>query len=149
MAAKKPLPPSYFNVSVLLLAITHFFIPIAILTYYPWNLIGVIPIIFGIYLNLAADKQMKEIQTTVKPFEESSHLIEDGVFAFTRNPMYLGMVLILAGIAILLGSLTPLIICLIFAFLMFRIFIRGEEEMLETIFGQKWLNYKKKVRRWI
>jgi len=149
MAKRKPLPPSYFLLSIALIGITHFTLPIAILIYFPWNLTGCVLLAFGIYLNLAADKQMKQRQTTVKPFENSSYLIEDGIFAITRNPMYLGMAAILTGIAILLGSLTPFIVCFFFSYAIYHIFIRAEEKMLEKVFGQQWLNYKKKVRCWL
>lgn len=96
-----------------------------------------------------ADRAFKKVETTVKPHEESTTLITDGVFRLSRNPMYVGFVLILLGIAIFVGSLTPYAVVIVFPILMDRIFIRGEERMLEETFGGAWLEYKKKVRRWI
>ena len=63
--------------------------------------------------------------------------------------MYLGMVLILLGIAILMGSLMPFFVVIVFATLMEVVFIKTEERMLEQKFGSVWLEYKKKVRRWL
>jgi protein-S-isoprenylcysteine O-methyltransferase Ste14 len=63
--------------------------------------------------------------------------------------MYLGMVLILLGIAVLMGSLTPYAIVVVFTVLMDMIFIRVEEKMLEEKFGKVWLEYAQKVRRWV
>jgi len=63
--------------------------------------------------------------------------------------MYLGFMLILAGIAVFMGSLTPYAVVVVFAVLMEVVFIRVEERMLEQKFGEAWLAYKAKVRRWI
>jgi protein-S-isoprenylcysteine O-methyltransferase Ste14 len=67
----------------------------------------------------------------------------------SRNPMYLGMVLILTGIALLLRSLSPFLVILPFAILLERSFIRVEEGMLARKFGPKWEAYKAKTRRWL
>ena len=116
---------------------------------FPWNLIGILPLGFGVLLNLIADKAFSRNNTTVKPFEESTALITDGVFRFSRHPMYLGMVLMLFGLAILLGKLSPLLVLPVYVILMESVFIRTEEKMLEEMFGDSWTNYKQKVRRWI
>jgi protein-S-isoprenylcysteine O-methyltransferase Ste14 len=116
---------------------------------YPWRLLGCAPLLFGIILNLLADKAFKHDRTTVKPFEESASLITSGVFRFSRHPMYLGMVLILVGIALLLGSLLPFLVIPAFVILMDVIFIRTEERMLADKFGDTWKKYQENVRRWI
>jgi len=63
--------------------------------------------------------------------------------------MYLGFMLILAGVAILIGSLTPWAIIVIFPILMDRHFIEIEEHMLAERFGQTWQEYKRRTRRWL
>ena len=85
----------------------------------------------------------------MQPFEGSSCLVTDGLYRFSRNPMYLGMVLILLGVALLLDSLTPLWVIALFVGWIHSQFIRHEEEMLFAQFGQDWLEYKARVRRWI
>jgi protein-S-isoprenylcysteine O-methyltransferase Ste14 len=105
--------------------------------------------VIGVSLNLMADAVFKREQTTVKPFEKSTALVVTGVFQISRHPMYLGMVLILLGIAILMGTLTPLIVVVIFGILMELVFVRAEESMLEEQFGATWLAYKKQVRKWV
>lgn len=149
MNKKKSLPPTYFNISLILIFISHYFINILKFIYFPVTLIGIIPIITGCYLNLSADKNFKKYNTTVKPYEESSCLIKIGVFKFSRNPMYLGMFLILVGISILLGSIIPFIISVFYAFMINCIFISTEEKMLSEKFGDEWTEYKLNVRRWI
>lgn len=75
---------------------------------------SVIPAALGAALNLIADSAFRTAKTTVKPFQESAALITDGVYRISRHPMYLGLVLILRGLDILLGSLTPFLIVPIF-----------------------------------
>jgi len=131
------------------MAAIHFLLPLKRIILSPFNLLGAIPLALGIAFNLIADRAFKKNGTTVKPFEKSTVLITGGVFGISRHPMYLGFVLILTGVAILMGSLTPYLVIVAFAILMDAIFIRAEEEMLEETFGDVWLKYKKRVRRWI
>ncbi len=149
MNKKKPLPPTYFNSSIFLIILIHFIWPGRMIIYFPWNLLGIIPVIIGAVLNLMADRAFKINKTTVKPFEESSSLITTGVFKISRNPMYLGMALVLSGVCIFLGSITPYIIVVLFIMLVQTIFITGEEKMLADTFGDAWLEYKKKTRSWL
>jgi protein-S-isoprenylcysteine O-methyltransferase Ste14 len=114
-----------------------------------WSFLGFVPIVLGLGITLAADKLFKQAQTTVHPFKESSLLITVGVYRLSRNPMYLGMTLVLLGVALLLGSLTPFIYIPIFVILINEKFIKTEEKMLEEQFGRTWLEYSLRVGRWI
>jgi protein-S-isoprenylcysteine O-methyltransferase Ste14 len=149
MTQKRILPPTYFMFFIVLMAVLHFLLPVAVVVHYPWWLMGGVPLALGIVLNLVADHAFKQYQTTVKPYEESSTLMTSGVFRLSRNPMYLGMVLILVGIAVLVGSLTPFVVIPFFIVLMNRVYITVEERMLEQKFGENWQAYVAKVRRWI
>ena len=149
MKKKRVLPPAYLLLSIATMVLLHFLIPISKIAPYPWNLLGILLLLIGVALNLIADAAFKREQTTVKPFEKSAALVVTGVFGISRHPMYLGMVLILLGIAVLMGTLTPLIVIVIFSILMEFVFVRTEEKMLEVQFGATWLAYKKKVRKWI
>ena len=143
------LPPLYLFTSLAAMVLLHFFIPVYEVTPYPLNIIGLIPLALGIILNLAADKALKKHGTTVKPYEESTRLITTGVYQYSRNPMYLGMVLILIGVALLMGSLTPYIIVPGFIVAIEQVFIRAEESMLHEEFGHDWTAYRENVRRWL
>jgi len=145
----KVLPPTYLLVAILIMVAIHFVLPVQKIVPVPWNMLGIVPLACGIALNLVADGAFRRVQTTVKPFEASSALVTGGVFGITRNPMYLGYVLILLGVGLILGSLTPSIVLPVFAILMDRVFIRVEERMLARRFGQAWVEYKNNVRRWI
>jgi len=145
----KLMPTTFLLVAMLLCLALNFLIPITYLFLAPINLLGLIPLLIGLWLNLSADRAFKRADTTVKPFEESNSLIEDGVFRFSRNPMYFGFALILLGISILLRSLSPYIVVVLFVLLIDRMYIRYEEQMLETKFGYEWKAYRSRVRKWI
>ncbi len=149
MQTRKPLPPTYFYVAIVLIIVLHVLVPGPQVFSSPWRYVGVIPLSLGSAFSVLADQAFKRFGTTVKPFEESTYLVTDGVFRLSRNPMYLGFVLLLAGIAMLLGSLTPWIVVAVFPFLMDMRFVRAEEAMLEALFGDSWLEYKQRVRRWL
>ena len=149
MKTKKVLPPTYLLIAIMLVLAFHFVLPVYKFVPVPWNILGVVPLACGVALNLVADGAFHQAQTTVKPFEESMALITTGAFRISRNPMYLGYVLILVGVALIVRSLTPYVVILVFAILMDRVFIRVEEQMLEKQFDQAWLEYAQSVRRWI
>jgi protein-S-isoprenylcysteine O-methyltransferase Ste14 len=147
--ATKMLPPSYLFFSLLVMIGLHFVLPLVNVIDYPWSLLGCIPLIVGMALNLIADQAFKRADTTVKPFQESSALITGGVFGISRHPMYLGMVLMLFGMAVLLGTLTPFFVVPVFGLLMQNRFIAVEERMLAVRFGAEYTDYKARVRQWI
>lgn len=131
------------------MTLLHHLFPLIQLISYPWNASGLIPLAAGIILNLNADTLFKKHHTTVKPFEESSVLITSGAFRLSRNPMYLGMALILAGAGVLMGSLSPFTLIPVFVIIIDKHFIAPEQRMLDQQFGDDWRHYKARVRRWI
>jgi len=149
MPIKKILPPTYVLIAIVIMAVLHLLFPVTVIISLPWNVIGLLPLLLGIGINLMADNALRKVKTTVKPFEESSALVTSGVYRISRHPMYFGFVLILIGVAVIMGSLTPFLIVPAFAILIDVVFIRVEERMLEDEFGRTWLNYKRQVRRWI
>ena len=149
MKKRQPLPPTYFIIYLLLTIGLHFILPIMQLIYFPYKYSGILLMGIGIWLNLWADGLFKRKNTTVKPFEKSSALILEGPFRFSRHPMYLGMVVGLLGVAIILGSLIAFLVPIAFLITMHIVFIRCEEKALEQVFGQEYLDYKKRVRCWL
>jgi len=149
MKTKQIYPPTYVLIAIVVMLVLYFTFSGNKLIPLPWKLLGLVPLVIGVALNLIADGAFHKADTTVKPFQESAALLTDGVYRFSRHPMYLGFVLILIGAAILLGTLTPWAMIPIFVVLMEVVFIQVEERMLGEKFGPAWLAYKKKARRWI
>lgn len=142
-------PPGFLFLALAAMGILHVLWPGRKFIPFPWTFLGLLPLGVGIGFNLVADQVFRKVGTTVKPSEQPTVLVTDGLFRFSRNPMYLGFVLLLAGVVVLLGSLTPCLVVLTFGIVMDRGFIAIEECMLEKTFGQPWREYRKSVRRWV
>ncbi len=145
----KILPPAYFAVALGAMAGLHFVWPVAQYLSYPGILVGLVPLGIGFVLNLAADRQFKRHQTTVKPFQRSSALVTGFPFSVSRNPMYVGLTLWLVGLALMMGTVTPWVVVIVFQIVMDLRFVRAEERMLAETFGSEWESYRARVRRWI
>lgn len=104
--------------------------------------------LFGIMMSAISAGMFKQAKTGIEPFEEATTLITGGFYRVTRNPMYLGMFLMLFGVAFLMGSLGALLPLLMFVLIIRNNFVLGEERFLEAAFGQGYLDYKSGVRRW-
>ncbi|MFZ2095172.1 MAG: isoprenylcysteine carboxylmethyltransferase family protein [Anaerolineales bacterium] len=149
MMNRKVMPTTYLLIALLVMLILRFSQPLDQIIPTPWNFLGIVPLLLGIVINLFADKALHEANTTVKPFQESNALVTGGVYGFSRHPMYLGFVMVLIGVAILLGALAPWAIVAIFILLLEIVYIQVEERMLSEKFGSSWMDYKRKVRRWM
>ena len=145
----KLMPTTYLFVLLVLTVVLHFIYPVKQIIYTPFTIIGILFIISGFAINIWADTMFKKTQTTVKPFEEPSALLTSGPFRISRHPMYLGMLMILIGTSILLGSLITFVFPVLFVVMMEIIFIIFEEKNMIKMFNIKYLAYKKTVRRWI
>ena len=144
------LPPVFLFAALASMAALHLVLPLVQLSTSSWRLIvGGCLVGAGIIINLWADRLFKQKGTSVKPFETSTTLVISGPFAFSRHPMYLGMLLLLAGVALCLGSLSPWFVVPAFVWQITRRFVRPEERKLEETFGETYLEYKRKVRRWL
>ena len=148
--AKHPIfPPFYFLGAVaLMLALDHF-LPVLVLFEPPVTYLGWLPFGLAVAVALAVNGRFKRAGTTIKPFETSHALVTDGVFAFSRNPIYLGMTVGLLGLFLALGSLSPLAVVPPFVYVIRTRFIAVEEQMLEAAFGEAYRDYRARVRRWL
>lgn len=144
-----PLPPVLFLGALLIQGAVHALVPSAQVIPSSWDLPGLLIVIGGLAVVVVADQQFKRAGTTVKPFEDSTTLVTSGVFAISRNPMYLGMVVMLFGVAIGLGSLVSLAVPLAFAWMLSVRFILPEERRLTQLFGEQYSEYMRRVRRWL
>ena len=110
MERKQILPPTYFLVSILFMGALRLFLPIRKVIVSPYNYFGILPILIGAVVNMWCSSFYNKVKTTVKPFEPSSYLVTEGLYRFSRHPMYVGMVLILVGLAVLLGTIGPVLV---------------------------------------
>lgn len=141
-------PPTLLLILLILMPTAHLVLPITLLLPFPWNLVGVGLMIAGIALNIIADQLFKGYGS-ISACRGPDVLVTGGPYALSRNPMYLGFALILVGVAVLLGSLSPLLIAASFFPLTNRLFIRSEEAELAWLEGDEWQAYAANVRRWL
>ena len=146
---RRILPPVWFLLAVLLAIGLHYVMPIMRVVPAPWSYSGALLVVLGLAISATGAGAFKRVGTPVVPFEPSTTLVTDGLYRFTRNPMYLGLVLALLGAAILLGSLGALVPVPLFTWILQTQFIKGEERFLEEIFGERYLAYQQRVRRWL
>ena len=113
--------------------------------------VSIILVVVGIVIGLIAIRRFYQVDTTVLPSEmdSSSVLVTGGIFKISRNPMYLAMATVIAGVGVGLGTWVMLPILGLFVFWITENQIKLEEHALVKIFGSKFEDYKSKVRRWI
>ena len=111
--------------------------------------VGSALVALGLALNITASRRFEAVGTPIRPGTRSTSLETGGVFAYSRNPMYLGMALILFGAALALGTATAFLVAPIFAVLIQRHFIVHEEAMLVDTFPREYAEYRDRVRRWV
>lgn len=98
---------------------------------------------------ISAFKALINNKTPFNPAKPTVRIVREGAFRFSRNPLYLALLLLLSGIAVLLCSLW-LLFALVILFILLEYFaVRPEEKYLAEKFGDDYLNYKASVRRWI
>lgn len=115
----------------------------------PFNRIGIIILALGLSMTFFSFYFFKKNKTPIIPGQKPTFVVAEGPYQFTRNPMYLGVTIALLGAAIFFGNALSFLSPLIFFFMMNYYFVPFEEKLMENIFGEKYLQYKKKVRRWI
>ena len=112
-------------------------------------LFGILILIIGISLVYISLRKLSKMKTTFIPDGKPEKLVKDGPFRFSRNPIYLGMLLILVGVSISLQSFSSLMISIVFGLIINFTWIKHEEKKLEDIFDSDWEEYSKRTRRWL
>ena len=115
------------------------------------TLLGYITILAGLIIIFVAAKQFKAANTTINPTkpETASVLVSNGVFSYSRNPMYLGMLIIIIGFSIIHNLIAIIVFMPLWIIYMINFQIIPEEEAMKILFKEEFLNYSKKTRRWI
>jgi protein-S-isoprenylcysteine O-methyltransferase Ste14 len=148
MTPRRINPPHYFLISLVAMLVLSR-LPGALLLPGRWNWLGLVPIVAGIALAVRASQLFARAGTNIVPLTQSSALVIDGPFARTRNPMYLGMLLALTGLAIVLDSAWPWLVLPVFYAVIRLRFVRHEERLMEATFGDAYRAYRSRVRRFI
>lgn len=113
------------------------------------RLIGVVILFISLILNTLAYREFNKFLTPHAPFFKPKVLIKNGVFALSRNPVYLALVLSQCGLAFVFNTLWLLISAAVLLIVIDAVIIRGEEKVLKSTFNKDYEYYKKQTRRWL
>jgi protein-S-isoprenylcysteine O-methyltransferase Ste14 len=149
LVTKQLISPVLAGICLALMLLLHWFCPIGQWLYFPLNLAGLLPGGLGLAICFTAQQQFKKIGTTLYPFSQPGKLVTDGLFRYTRNPMYLGLTIFLSGAWLLFGSLSPGVFVVAFLLIADRWYIAHEEQRLLDIFGATYAAYQARTPRWI
>ncbi|MEL6188772.1 MAG: isoprenylcysteine carboxylmethyltransferase family protein [Myxococcota bacterium] len=142
-------PPLVLGALLLVGGLLTWWLPLRLIPTAIGVILGPLLILGGIFFMLAGIQTMEKAETGVRHADPSTALVEDGPFRYSRNPIYLGMALLMAGIGMAANS--PWIVLLSGAFIWLLQWgvIGAEEEHMAKRFGPSYQGYKKRVRRWL
>ncbi|MBK8452635.1 MAG: isoprenylcysteine carboxylmethyltransferase family protein [Thiofilum sp.] len=144
-------PPIYLLLALGLMWLLKHYMPLVSFQGFPWNIIGWSLIGIALAGDLYALALFLKARTTFNPIKphNSTQLVVTGSYRFSRNPMYLGMVLILGGWGLVLGAVSPFIVIPFFMWVLTEMQIKPEEAILTERFGVEYQTYLRQVRRWL
>lgn len=146
----RPIPPVLFLLSIFGMVLLDRYVPIRAIGLGRWAWLSWVFVALGLVLPIWGIVTFRFHRTRIHPGEgHASTVVTTGPYRFTRNPMYLGMILILIGGALRLGSVSPWFMLPIFGLAITRLWIRREEGWMSEAFGDTYEHYRSKVRRWI
>ena len=136
-------------VTLVLMWLLQYVIPIYQYVQEPLAYLGIVGVFLGIFMAAISAHLFKKAGTGIEPFDEATTLVKNGFYRYSRNPMYLGMFVMLMGSAFLMGSIGALLPMPVFVLIIRNNFVLAEERFLEASFGERYLEYKSTVRRWL
>ncbi len=111
--------------------------------------VGSLCLVSGLLLNLLGVSTFRRVHTGLVPFTPATALVRQGPFRLTRNPMYLGMVLVSASVVIASGVWVNLFAPAAYSVWLHFTYILPEERFMESAFGQDYLSYRRSTSRWL
>jgi protein-S-isoprenylcysteine O-methyltransferase Ste14 len=127
----------------------HYLYPLSIGYSWPVKTVGVILILITLTILIYIGGIFKRKETNIEPWKPTTAIISTGIYAYSRNPIYMALCLISIGVGVVVDSIWMLLSFLPSALLVYWIAIKKEEAYLEHKFGEEYLSYKRKVRRWL
>lgn len=142
-------PPLIFAIPLIAGLVANWLRPLPILAGSAGLWMGIALAIAGLWLIVTGMIEFRHANTAVVPFSPTTAIVSSGPFRFTRNPLYLGFVLIYIGVSLAANALWPLFLLPLAIVVLLGGVIKREERYLERKFGTVYTDYKARVRRWI
>lgn len=151
MAAVKRIiyPPMWLALGIIAQFVCNEYYPVSRFTSSGGQMLGSLVLLLGLALLVFAGGLFKQADTDLIPFREVRALVTSGVYRYSRNPMYLGMALVLFGCAIVLGVASAFAVPVVFMIIIHYRFILPEEQLLREQFPEAFPAYCQRVRRWL
>jgi len=111
--------------------------------------IGLVLTFVGFLLGIGAFMEFRRARTTLDPHGSSKQVVTSGIYRFTRNPIYLGFLLMVIGLPLNSGLYWGIVMAPFYVFIMNGLIIQHEEAYLERKFGETYTSYTSRVRRWL
>jgi len=127
----------------------HTLFPVLQLLYRPYNLIGLFAVFAGLYLDIKTCQIIRSREDIFRSAENQEAFKTSGTYRLSRNPLYLGMLLLLLGEAVMCGSVVCILPIIAFVLILQFFIIPSEEKYFKKTFGEAYLKYSKQTRRWI
>lgn len=143
------LPPIVVVLLIVAMWLIHERIPLGVLVPVPFNRVGMVLIVAGFLIANHHARMFRRVGTNINTFGPPGKLVTEGLFARSRNPMYLGMLVILIGVASLLGSIAPWLGPIAFFAIAGGFYIPIEEKAMVERFGEQYAEYRRRVPRWL
>jgi protein-S-isoprenylcysteine O-methyltransferase Ste14 len=145
----KYVPGSTLGASIIIAVVLHYLFPVTTIIPFPYNLLGLVIVGSGMYLVFQSVRLLISHNTTFEAGGNPSSLVTRRPYSYSRNPIYLGFLLIALGTATIFSSLSAFIAPIIFFLVVNTIIIPFEENRLQKNFGIEYERYKGSVRRWL
>lgn len=142
-------PPALYAVTLLIGWAINFIFPVSLLPRPVSLLLATLLMVCAIWISASAFRAMSHAQTAVDPTKPTTAIVSDGIFGLSRNPLYLSLTLLYIAISLLFNALWVLLLLLPLLVIVQVGVIKREEKYLERKFGDEYLRYKARVRRWI
>ena len=142
-------PPKIALLFLMIATLLHWLTPFGQLIIYANFILGIILCVLGFVTTLACWCLFKQHETPVCPTAKTTFIITTGFYRYSRNPMYLGVITLLMGVSVTVGTLSYYLMVLLYFIVIDRFFCPYEEAKLIGLFGTEYIFYKKEVRRWL
>ena len=143
------IPPVFVFLSLAVMGALALFTSGSGLFPFPYNYVGIPLALFGLGIAGRGSRHFARVKTNINTFKNPDTLVTDGLFRYSRNPMYLGFLLLLLGAAIAFNTLYGLALPLAFFLAAQFWYIPFEEKRVKRIFGAAYDAYRLRTRRWI
>lgn len=139
-------------VALLFIVIAYFlgrFVPLPFIPSMIWRSLGLLLTFIGFLFGIGALIEFRKARTTLDPHGSAKQVVTSGIYRFSRNPIYLGFLLMVIGLPLNSGLIWGIILAPLYMIVMTRLVIEHEETYLEKKFKDQYTSYKSRVRRWL